>query len=58
MVAAWAATATSGWLAWLSCGFGWMLRDTSQTVREIARDMDKIERSQAVVLYHLKLKTE
>lgn len=25
LVAAWAATATGGWLAWLSCGFGWLL---------------------------------
>jgi len=25
IVAAWAATATGGWLAWLSCGFGWLL---------------------------------
>src|SRR4051812_29923814 len=25
VVAAWAATATGGWLAWLSCGFGWLL---------------------------------
>ena len=39
-------------------GFGWMLRDTSQAVREIAVGLNKIERSQAVVLYHLKLKTE
>lgn len=25
MVAAWAAASTSGWMAWLSCGFGWLL---------------------------------
>jgi hypothetical protein len=39
-------------------GFGWMLRDTSQSVREIAGSINKLERSQAVVLYHLKLKME
>ena len=39
-------------------GFGWMLRDTSQTVREIAGSVHKLERSQAVVLHHLNLKME
>lgn len=35
-----------------------MMRDTNATVKEIARDLDKVERQQAVVLHHLKIKAD